>query len=141
MTFISLLTRRFLRRALSRPNLTYYLWRFVANGIRTYKLLTTHPDFDKTAGIADVLSRHGIVVGHCAEFLTDAGQRALRDAADRILQVSCSKKIGQLMRGEIADTSQPKDFMVQLLAYPDGIPVVMVAASQRHAAIFSGWNR
>ena len=143
MTLTSLLTRRFLRRALSRPNLTYYFWRFVANGIRTYKLLTTRPEFEETTGIADVLRRNGIVVGQCAEFLTDTGQRALRHASDRILQASRSEKVGRLMRGEIADPGRQKDFMIELVAYPDGIaaddPLLAIALDRKLLEVIASY--
>lgn len=122
MNITSLLTRRFLRRALSRPNLTYYVWRFVANGVRTYKQLSVRPEFDDAAGIAGTLKRSGIVVGPSGDFLTAAGQRALSDAADGILKTSRSDEIRQLIAGEITDTSRNKDFMIQLVSYPGGIP-------------------
>ena len=36
---ITALTRPLSRRALPQPNLVYYLWRFVANGPRTFRAL------------------------------------------------------------------------------------------------------
>ena len=38
---ITTLTRRFERRPLAEPNLTYFLWRFAANGVRVYRALAT----------------------------------------------------------------------------------------------------
>lgn len=122
MTITSLLTRRFLRRALARPNLTYFLWRFVANATRTRKFLRTRPEFDDAPAIADSLRQQGLVVGHSAQFLTDAGERALRDAADCVLRVGDNDDLVRRMRGELVDPASNKDFMIQLVSYPDGIP-------------------
>ena len=122
MTITSLLTRRFLRRALAKRNLTYYVWRFVANGTRTLSFLRTHQEFDDAPAIADSLRQQGIVVGRSTQFLTDAGQQALRDAAERILHAGGSDNVERLIRGEVVDTARNKDFMIHLVSYPDGIP-------------------
>jgi hypothetical protein len=46
------LTRRFERQALVRPNVTHYLWRFAANGVRTGRAIVTPPAFGDTGAIA-----------------------------------------------------------------------------------------
>jgi hypothetical protein len=50
---------RYERRALTKPKLAYYLWRFVGNGERTFKQLTTPPTHPDTPQIlADTIGFH-----------------------------------------------------------------------------------
>lgn len=135
MSITSLLTRRYLRRGLARPNLTYYFWRFVANGRRTRRLKATPPAFGDAPAVADTLRREGIIVGDAGQFLSEPGRQALRDATARVLRASESDAVNQLTRGEAVDTSRQKDFMIHLMTYPDGVPVddplLAVALDQR----------
>jgi len=119
---MSLLTRRFLRRALTRPNLTYYVWRYVANAGRTRRQLNAPREFEESASIADALRRRGIVVGDWSQFLSEAGQRACADAADYVVRASSSEDVVRLVRRDVADPSREKEFLVHLVSYPDGIP-------------------
>ena len=45
---LTFLTQRFKRRALTKPNLTYFFWRFVANGMRTLRAMTTAHSYSDT---------------------------------------------------------------------------------------------
>src|SRR5262245_43484680 len=82
------LTRPLSRRALSKPNLAYLLWRFVANGARTCRALTTRTAWGDTRAIARELKAQGLVVDRSDRFLSSDGARALKEVSDRVLKAS-----------------------------------------------------
>jgi hypothetical protein len=86
MPSITDLMRRFDRRPLAKPNATYYLWRFAANGLRTRRALMTPTVFTDTPAIARELTEQGIVVvAPSNRFLSDDGHDApLVDRAVRL---------------------------------------------------------
>lgn len=116
------LTRRFSRHALRRPNLAYFLWRFVANGVRTAGLLITPRSYSDTAAVSHALRGQGIVVDASSRFLTADGQRALADASERVLETSRSTRVEDVLAGRALDKGNKKDFLVRLASYPDGVP-------------------
>ena len=101
---VTWLTRRFSRRALPRRNLAYYLWRFMANGVRTGRALTSRPSCSQTPAIGRELTEQGIVVGPSERFLTKDGQRALSEAAARILHASRSENVEAVITGAATHT-------------------------------------
>jgi len=119
---ITLLTRRCSRRALCRPNLIYYLWRFVANGTRTGRALMSGASYNETQAIGQELTEQGIVVGLSDRFLTADGQGALSQAAARILHTSRSEHVEAVISGAASNTECQKQFLIHLVSYPDGIP-------------------
>ena len=108
------LTRRFERRPLVRPNTTYYLWRFGANGVRTGRALVTPAAFRGTPAIAHELRAHGIVVGPSDGFLSDPGRDALATAGATIREASRSVAVRNVMAG-IASHSGKKHFRIDLI--------------------------
>lgn len=108
------LTRRFRRRALVRPNVTYYLWRFAANTARAGRAIVTPPAFGDTRAIARELRDHGIVVGPSDRFLSDAGRRALAAAAATIGEASRSDAVRDIVAGVAANRGK-KVFRVDLI--------------------------
>jgi hypothetical protein len=119
---ITTLTRRFSRHALPQPNLVYYLWRFVANGLRTFRALTTAASQRDIPAIAQELTTEGIVVGPSDRFLTEDGRGALRDAAASVLEASRRDDIEAVISGAGAADERQKKFLVHLVSYPSGIP-------------------
>ena len=81
---ITSITRRYSRRVLARRNAVYYLWRFVGNGRRTARALTTAPTYDDSRTIAAKLTKDGIVVAPSDAFLSDGGRLALAVAAEHV---------------------------------------------------------
>src|SRR5688572_21398909 len=102
--------QRFSRRALTRPNLTYFFWRFVANGRRTFRAMTTAYSYSDTRAIARELTTEGIIVGPSDRFLTERGRVALTEAADAIIAYRESEEVQALVRGQ-ASTSDQKEFV------------------------------
>lgn len=120
---IATLTRRYSRRALVKPNFTYLFWRFVGNGLRTVRALGGSLSHRDVPVIARELRQQGIVVGPAATFLSGDGAVALRDAAARILRTSRRADMEALVTGgAAAAVERQKDFLVHLVAYPDGVP-------------------
>jgi hypothetical protein len=118
---IARLTRQFSRRALTAPNLTYYLWRFVANGGRTWRAALARPAHDDARAIGGELTRSGIATGPSDRFLSAEGSLALQDAAAHVLAAGRSPGVEAVVTsGAPKDT--PKDFLVHLVSYPEGIP-------------------
>ena len=110
------------RRALPTRNLTYFLWRFVANGVRTYRAVTMRRSYSDTLALAQELKEQGIVVDGSKRFLTQDGQVALSEAAIRIRQVCGSQDVGAIVAGTASTSTGPKSFLVDLLAYPGQVP-------------------
>lgn len=118
---VTYLTRRFSRRALPKPNAAYFLWRFVANGMRTCRSLVTPALHTDTRVIARELTDHGIVTGPSDRFLTEPGRRALAAASSRILDTARGEAVQAMVAGA-ASPSGHKDFVVDLASFPDGVP-------------------
>jgi hypothetical protein len=119
---ITAVTRPFSRRALSKPNLVYFLWRFVANGIRTCRAVVAGSSDSDVRTIASELNTEGIVVAASERFLTQDGRQGLREAASKILETSRSAAVEARVTGTAVDDERQKKFMVNLVSYADGVP-------------------
>ena len=114
MPSITDLTRRFERRPLERPNATYYLWRFAANGVRAGCALVTPAVFTDTRAIARELTEQGIVVSPSDRFLSDAGRDALASAAAALRDASRGEAVRDILAG-VAEHKGKKSFRVDLV--------------------------
>ena len=140
---ITALTRRFSRRALPKRNFVYFLWRFVANGPRTYRALVNPASHGDTPAIGRELTSEGIVVGPSDRFLSMEGQRALREAACGVLQTSASEAVAATVSGRASTGDRQKEFLVDLVSYPEGMPsddpILMVALDKKLLEIVSSY--
>jgi hypothetical protein len=129
---ITRLTHRFERRPLEKPNLVYYLWRYVANGLRTGRALVAPIAFNDTRDIARELTTQGIVVGPSERFLTDAGVETLSTAAAAILDQTRREDVQAIVTGTAAAKSK-KAFRVDLMSQRIGAddPLLKVALDTR----------
>ena len=131
---LNFLTQRFRRRALTKPNLIYFLWRFVGNGTRTFRALTAPRTYSDTREIARELAQEGIVVRPSDSFLTDGGRRALKKAAHAVIGSSRSEAVQAIVSGAVS-ASGPKDYVAHLVSYPDGVipdgPLLRVALDMK----------
>lgn len=138
---ITSLTQRYSRHALTEPNPTYYLWRFVANGVRSARAALSRPLHPDTDGIARELTEQGIVVGSTDRFLAADGQQALRESAARILETSRSDALESIIRGATSEPDRQKDFLIHLVSYPQGMaaddPLLRVALDRKLLDIVS----
>lgn len=114
MPSITNLTRRFERRPLVKPNSTYYLWRFVANGARTGRALATPAAFGDTRAIARELTTQGIVVGPSDTFLSEPGRAALAAATSAIREASRTDAVRDIVTG-VAVPAGKKNFRIDLV--------------------------
>ena len=128
---INALTRPLSRRALPQPNLVYYLWHYVANGVRTLRARTSalsHPD---ARTLAAELTAEGIIVRTSDTFLSEDGRRALAETTTAVLARSRSPEIEAAVSGAAASGDKHKDFVAHLVSYPDGVdagdPILKVA--------------
>ena len=117
---ITSITRRYSRRGLARPNVAYYLWRFVGNGRRTWCAATTRSTHDVGA-IAQRLTKDGIAVATADQFLSAAGRQSLDAATTQIVRASRSEETEALISGGKGG-ARKKKFLVHLVSYPLGIP-------------------
>jgi hypothetical protein len=140
---ITALTRRFSRHSLAKPNFAYFLWRFVGNGLRTCRAVTSSPSSGDVPVIARELSTDGIVVGSSDGFLTRQGQQALHEAAARVLAASRSEEVEAVVSGRSAEGERQKEFLVHLTSYRDGIrvddPLLRVAVDQKLLEIVASY--
>ncbi len=122
MSWIARLTRRFQRRALTHRNLVYWLWRYAANGTRTFRLLTSRPSHADTSELTRELKSRGIVMGPSDRFLTEDGLRTLETVSGSILETSESDAVQAIVSGSAAPSNKKKDFLVHLVDFPRGVP-------------------
>ena len=136
------LTRRCSRRALPKPNLVYFLWRFVANGLRTCRAVTTPVSSRDVLTLARPLTTEGIVVAPSERFLTDEGRQALRAAASSVLQISRTESVHAVVSGK-EPGKRKKQFLIHLAKYSSGIgvddPVLKVALDTRLLEIVASY--
>ena len=137
---ITRLTHRFERRPLEKPNAVYYLWRFVANGVRTCRALITPASFGDTRAIAREMTEQGIVVGPSERFLTDAGAAALSDAASQIHADTRSDSVQAILTGA-APPRNKKAFRIDLVSQriPSDSPLLKVALDTRLLEIVAAY--
>ena len=125
------LTRPWSRRALPQPNLVYYLWRFVFNGLRTFRALTTASSDPDVPVLARELTEQGIIVRPSDTFLSERGRLALAETTTAVLASSRSPEIEAAVSGAAASGDKHKDFVAHLVTYPSGIhpddPILKVA--------------
>lgn len=137
------LARRFTRRALTKPNLAYYLWRFADNGVRTFRSLATLRRIDQSRDIAAELAAQGIIVGESHTFLTDAGSRALAEASSSILKASTSEEVVGILTGKAPRSGVQKEFRIDLFSPGDGLgadnPLLKVALDRKLLEIASSY--
>lgn len=143
VSIVTRLTRRFERRALTRRNVPYYIWRFVGNGVRTYRALITLPSYSDTPAIARELIDQGIVVGPSDRFLSDEGRRALEKAAHKILERSRSHEVQAIVAGARSPDDRKKDFLVDLVPsqgrIPSSSPLLKLALDTKLLEIVSSY--
>ena len=140
---ITVMTRRFSRHALPKPNLAYFLWRFVANGTRTCRAMLSGVSHSDVPTIARELTAQGIVVAPSERFLTEAGRQALREVASKVLATSRSEEVEAVVAGAAVGGERQKKFVVNLVSYPDGVPasdpVLKVALDTKLLEIVSAY--
>ena len=134
-SFVTSLTRPYERRALPKRNLPYYVWRFVGNGMRTYRMLTSPMTHGDTSEIARELHDQGIVVGPADRFLSNEGRDALARAAHRLIERSRSDEIQAVVQGAVTSDERKKDYLINLIKahgrIPGSSPVLRVALDQK----------
>ncbi len=140
--FFKRVRKRYLaRKALTKPNLLYFLWRYVGNGLRTLRALIagTSPEVSR---LADEIKAQGLVMGPSNGFLTSEGQRAFVEASELVLAES------RISQGETATETglsrhKNKDYLVQLVDWrqehsPDS-PLVRLALDRKLLEIISSY--
>ena len=115
MSIVKRLTAPYERRALTSPNLAYYLWRFAGNGARVRKKLSASPTHSDAREIARELLKDGISVAPSSRFLSTAGSAALADAAQQIIDLTRSEEIQAIVAGTKTATHGKKSFLVDLV--------------------------
>ena len=137
---VTRLTRRFERTPLAKPNLAYFLWRFAANGVRSYRAATTSPAFGDTSAIVRELTDQGIVAGPSDRFLSEAGRTELARGSARILDASRADHVQAIVAGT-SPAKNKKAFRVDLLAQAISAhhPLVKVALDAKLLEIVAGY--
>jgi len=131
------------RQALTKPNLSYYLWRFASNSSRARRELFSTKSFPESTKIAGEIAQRGIVVGSSAKFLSPEGQQALNAASQEVLQISNQPEVQDIATGKVANEKLNKDFIIHLIsrdkAFSKDSPVVKVAADKKLLEIVSSY--
>lgn len=137
------LASRYKRHPLTRPNLVYYLWRYVANGVRTCRAAIAPSSYTDACEVARTLARDGIAVGPSDRFLTDESRRLLDEATSQLRDVSRSEAVQSIINGTADDASRQKDFLIHLASFDDGLPadstLLKLALDPKLLEIVSGY--
>jgi Phytanoyl-CoA dioxygenase (PhyH) len=105
----------FRRKALTKPNLLYFLWRYIGNGRRTLKARSARSSFPDAAQIAQHLGKEGIVFGPSENFLSKDGVCALAEASVSILEISRKSEVqATIAKG---NSDYKKSYLVNLLPW------------------------
>ena len=130
LSIVKRMTAPFERKALVRPNLAYYMWRFVGNGGRAALKLRTRPRHADARGIARELMNQGISVAPSSRFLSDEGSAGLAVAAADMIAQSRSEEVQAIVAGTRAAAHGKKAFVVDLVRQgriPADSPLLKVA--------------
>lgn len=104
------------RRALTRPDLNYFRWRYLRNGRRTYQAWQARKfRSEPVAKVAREIAERGIVIGPADQFLSPEGRRALAEASASILELSRSEEVLAAVIGKGAKNG--KDYLVRLVPW------------------------
>ena len=110
-----MLSRSMKRRALTRPNLAYLRWRYISNGVRTWKARQDQPSYAESTQIAQELSENGIVTGKTDRFLDQEGREAFVKASELLLGIVRGPEIqATLSKGHSGDS---KDYLVYVVPW------------------------
>jgi hypothetical protein len=101
------------RKALTSPNLDYLRWRYLSNGIRTWKARQSGPAHADAARVAEELTENGIVVGTIDHYVSAEGHEAFLRASDLVLGISRSSEVQSAITGE--NSAYKKDYLVHLV--------------------------
>ena len=109
------LRHAFRRKALTKPNILYFWWRYIGNGRRTLRARSAKTDFPDAAQIAQKIAQEGIVVGPSENFLSEDGVRALEETSVSILEISRSSEVQATIAKGSSDYK--KSYLVNLLPW------------------------
>ncbi|MFQ5566624.1 MAG: phytanoyl-CoA dioxygenase family protein [Paracoccaceae bacterium] len=109
------------RRAMVKPEASYYYWRYAVNSLRTWRAMRHVPAYSDTARIAQELEEEGIVRGDTSVFLTGEGQRHFAEVSRQMLETSRSPEVREILESDGASvdvSGNPKkaSYLVNLLS-------------------------
>ena len=131
------------RQALTKPNLSYYLWRFGSNGARAYRALFKPKKYSDSQQISGEIAERGIVVSDSSRFLSPAGQQALADAKSNVLEISRRDDIQAIATGKETNSNNKKDFIIHLVSRAEELqpndPLLKVALDEKLLEIVASY--
>jgi hypothetical protein len=123
------------RQALTKRNLSYFLWRFGSNGLRAYRALFAPRKYSDSEQISGEIAARGIVVNDSSRFLSPAGQTALAEASQNVIEISRRDDIQAIASGKEVNTNAKKDFIIHLVQRTDELskndPLLKVALDEK----------
>ena len=127
------------RKALTKPNIIYFRWRYVSNRDRTFRAWLHRPVYADSPALAEELKRRGIVIGPSYLFLDRDGQEALAQASAVVLDLS--RRDDVQARIWVALSGDRKDYVLHLVPYdqehaPDS-PLLHLALNRKLLEIVS----
>ena len=103
------------RVALTRRNLAYFRWRYVSNAKRTFRAILAPPVSGDLCNIASIMTRRGIHVASSDRFLSEQGRRALDEAGEQILRLSCRDEVQAMVATGQSDDPIGKRYLISLI--------------------------
>lgn len=129
------------RKALTKPNLLYFLWRYVGNGRRAFLARSASND-PGVRRVAQELTERGIVIGPSATYLSESGRDALAAASALVLDES-RRREAEAANGQDAGARKNKDYLVTLVDWkqehgPDS-PLLKLALDKKLLEIVASY--
>lgn len=130
------------RKALTKPNLSYFQWRYLRNGKRSYLAWQTrNSQSEAIAKAAREISKRGIIVGPADKFLSAEGCKALAEASETVLRLSRNENVLTTIANQAAGNG--KDYLIRLIPWeqehsPES-PVLRVALDKPLLEIVSAY--
>jgi len=101
--------------ALTKPNTSYLLWRYVSNAKRTWlawQSQGSHSDHVKR--VAQEIKQRGIIIGPADSYLSDDGRKALVEASASVLKLSQSSEVQAILRN--GQETKGKNYIVRVVS-------------------------
>jgi hypothetical protein len=130
------------RTALTKPNMSYFQWRYVNNAKRTWRAWQTRSwRSDHVKQVAQEIRERGIVIGPATSYLSDEGRKNLAAASVSVLKLSQSTDVQAVLTKGLE--TKGKDYLVRVVPWdlqhsPDS-PLLKVALDKTLLEIVSAY--
>jgi hypothetical protein len=130
------------RKALVKPNVTYWRWRYIDNARRTVgEWLSRDSKDEHVAQVAQEILEMGIVVGPADSYLSEEGRKALVQASASVRELTQRSEMKAILANGLE--TKGKDYLVRVVPWelehaPDS-PLLKLALDRKLLEIVSAY--